>query len=30
MDALIVLIAILAAIVTLDAMSARGTGGRQI
>ena len=30
MDALIVLIAILVAIVTLDAMSARGTGGRQV
>jgi hypothetical protein len=28
MDALIVLIAIVTAIVTLDAVSARGTGGR--
>ena len=30
MDALIVLIAILAAIVTLDSMSVRGTGARQV
>jgi hypothetical protein len=30
MDALIVLIAILAGIVTLDAVTARGTSGRQV
>jgi acid phosphatase family membrane protein YuiD len=29
MDALIVLIAILSVIVTVDALSVRGTGGRQ-
>ena len=30
MDALIVLIAILSVIVTVDAVSPRGTGGRQV